>query len=427
MLGKFLVKIKRLVNDTNQRKTIYFVMIRGLSVISNYIFSLLIIKLFSAEDYGVFVESLSVLMILCVLLKFGVDVHFVKIFSEFKLSGVPRWIRKIESKVLFVSALVTLLLVIIFQLSNLFSNTKYGITMIVLSTPIIVMVHLNSSKLRAISSIVKYAFLNIAGRIFLSLCVLCVLYFGFNKATIDVIYSSHFIAISILFLISFFWIKKQFSTNNNTSSSVPISFTSYNKPLMFKSYITVLFLWGDRFFLSLICSPGQVAKYDISLKIAMVMMIVIEALKATYAPVIARSLNDKKNLLKHIKRSSFVGFFASAIVFSLLLILGRDLLALFGQEFIDSYPIVIVIGTGYFISSFFGQADSVIEMSGLANYYIRPYFIVIGAGLLTGVLLSFIFGALGMAVGFSISNILFQLCASRTVYNKLNINTTPIR
>ena len=427
MLGKFLVKVKRLVNDTNQRKTIYFVMIRGLSVISNYIFSLLIIKLFSAEDYGVFVESLSVLMILCVLLKFGVDVHFVKIFSEFKLSGVPRWIRKIESKVLFVSALVTLLLVIIFQLSNLFSNTKYGITMIVLSTPIIVMVHLNSSKLRAISSIVKYAFLNIAGRIFLSLCVLCALYFGFNKATIDVIYSSHFIAISILFLISFFWIKKQFSTNNNTSSSVPISFTSYNKPLMFKSYITVLFLWGDRFFLSLICSPGQVAKYDISLKIAMVMMIAIEALKATYAPVVARSLNDKKNLLKHIKRSSFVGFFASAIVFSLLLILGRDLLALFGQEFIDSYPIVIVIGTGYFISSFFGQADSVIEMSGLANYYIRPYFIVIGAGLLTGVLLSFIFGALGMAVGFSISNILFQLCASRIVYNKLKINTIPIQ
>ena len=427
MLGKFLVKVKRLVNDTNQRKTIYFVMIRGLSVISNYIFSLLIIKLFSTEDYGVFVESLSVLMILCVLLKFGVDVHFVKIFSEFKLSGVPRWIREIESKVLFLSALVTLLFVIIFQLSNLFSNTKYGITMIILSTPIIVMVHLNSSKLRAISSIVKYAFLNIAGRIFLSLCVLCILYFVFNKVTIDVIYSSHFIAISILFLISFFWIKKQFSTNNNTSSSVPISFTSYNRPLMLKSYITVLFLWGDRFFLSLICSPDQVAKYDISLKIAMVMMITIEALKATYAPVIARSLDDKKILLKHIKRSSFVGFFASAIVLSLLIILGQDLLSLFGPEFIQSYPIVVVIGTGYFISSFFGQADSVIEMSGLANYYIRPYFTVIGAGLLVGVSLSFTFGALGMAIGFSISNILFQLCASRIVYNKLNITTTPIR
>jgi hypothetical protein len=44
---------------------------------------------------------------------------------------------------------------------------------------------------------------------------------------------------------------------------------------------------------------------------------------------------------------------------------------------------------GYFISSFFGQADSVIEMSGLANYYIKPYFILIGIGLLIGVCIEF--------------------------------------
>ena len=66
-------------------------------------------------------------------------------------------------------------------------------------------------------------------------------------------------------------------------------------------------------------------------------------------------------------------------------------------------------------------------MSGLANYYIKPYFILIGIGLLIGVSLSFKFGALGMAIGFSISNILFQLCASRIVYSKLKINTTPIQ
>ena len=70
MQNKILVKVMRLVNDVNQRKTVAFVAMRGLSVISNYIFSLLLIKLFSSQDYGVFVEALSILMILCVLLKF---------------------------------------------------------------------------------------------------------------------------------------------------------------------------------------------------------------------------------------------------------------------------------------------------------------------------------------------------------------------
>ena len=427
MLNKILVKAMRLINDVNQRKTISFVAMRGLSVVSNYIFSLLLIKLFSSKDYGIFVEALSILMILSVLLKFGIDVHFVKIFSDFKSIGVPRWIQKLERKVFYISIIIALLLIIIFQYFNLFPGTKYGITMIILSIPIIVMVHLNSSKLRAISSIIKYAFLNITGRIFLSLFVLCVLYFVSNEVSVDVIYSSHFVAISILFIFSVLWTKREFSLNNNSSQAIPLSFSSYNKPLMLKSYVTVLFLWGDRFFLSLICAPDQVAKYDIGLKVAMLIMIAIEALKATYAPVIARSFNDKTSLSKHVKRSSFVGFFSSVTILSLLLIFGRDVLALFGSEFIYSYPIVIVISTGYFISSFFGQADSVIEMSGLANYYIKPYFVLIGLGLLIGILLSFKLGALGMAIGFSISNILFQLCASRIVYSKLKINTTPIQ
>ena len=427
MQNKILVKVMHLVNDVNQRKTVAFVAMRGLSVISNYIFSLLLIKLFSSQDYGIFVEALSILMILCVLLKFGIDVHFVKIFSDFKANGVPRWTQKIERKVFYISIIIALILIIVFQFSNFFPGTKYGITMIILSIPVMVMVHLNSSKLRAISSIIKYAFLNITGRIFLSLCVLCVLYFVSNEVSVDVIYSSHFVAISILFIFSVLWTKREFSLNNNSSQAIPLSFSSYNKPLMLKSYVTVLFLWGDRFFLSLICAPDQVAKYDIGLKVAMLMMIAIEALKATYAPVIARSFNNKTSLSKHVKRSSFVGFFSSVIILSLLLIFGRDILALFGPEFIYSYPIVIVISTGYFISSFFGQADSVIEMSGLANYYIKPYFILIGIGLLVGVSLSFKLGALGMAIGFSISNILFQLCASIIVYNKLKINTTPIQ
>ena len=153
MLNKILVKAMRLINDVNQRKTISFVAMRGLSVVSNYIFSLLLIKLFSSKDYGIFVEALSILMILSVLLKFGIDVHFVKIFSDFKSIGVPRWIQKLERKVFYISIIIALLLIIIFQYFNLFPGTKYGITMIILSIPVIVMVHLNSSKLRAISSL----------------------------------------------------------------------------------------------------------------------------------------------------------------------------------------------------------------------------------------------------------------------------------
>ena len=84
MFTRVLKAIYNLSADVNQKKTLSYVVVRGFSVISNYIFSILVIQLFSKEDYGTFIYGLSVFMIFSVVFKFGVDVHFVKIFSEFK-------------------------------------------------------------------------------------------------------------------------------------------------------------------------------------------------------------------------------------------------------------------------------------------------------------------------------------------------------
>ena len=83
MFTRVLKAIYNLSADVNQKKTLSYIVVRGFSVISNYIFSILVIQLFSKEDYGTFIYGLSVFMIFSVVFKFGVDVHFVKIFSEY--------------------------------------------------------------------------------------------------------------------------------------------------------------------------------------------------------------------------------------------------------------------------------------------------------------------------------------------------------
>ena len=98
-------------------------------------------------------------------------------------------------------------------------------------------------------------------------------------------------------------------------------------------------------------------------------------------------------------------------------------MGLFGPEFIASYPLVITISCGYFFSAIFGQADNVVEMCGLAKNYINSYFIIITLSLFTGVILSFKLGPIGMAISFSIGNIMFQAIASQIVYKKLGLKT----
>lgn len=424
MFRRISKAVYNLSADANQQKTLSYVIVRGFSIISNYIFSILVIQLFSKEDYGVFIYGLSVFMIFSVIFKFGVDVHFVKIFSEFKLKGVPPWVKTLEIRLLWVSAIAAIIFSLTAYIFNFFGALTQAIIPFILSAPLFIFAQLNSSKLRAISKITQFAFLNIAGRIVISLCVLLALYFLFSLRFSSLIYASHFLAIIMVLFLSFLWTRKEFSDAKSKITAIPSTFIKYNKALMLKSYVTVLFLWGDRFFLSLFSSPAEVAEYDVSLKIAMLIMVVIEALKSSYAPVIAQNINQPKMMYKHIQRSTRVGVVFCCLLFFCLVVFGKYILSFFGAEFIQAYPLVLIIGFGYTVSSFFGQADSVVEMCGLAKDFIIPYFVIITASLFVGVLLSLRSGPIGMAIGFSLANILFQSCAYNIVLKKLKFKTS---
>lgn len=417
--------ISSLLKDKNQQSSFFYIVLRGISVICNYFFSILVIRLFSKDDYGNYVYGLSVFMLLSIFLKFGIDVHFVKIFSESRRKLIPRWISILERKITFIALIVCGVLISILYL---FKN-EYPISIIliffVLSVPFYVKVLLNSGKLRGVSEILKFAFLNIAGRVLLSLLVFLILYFLLTIKSSNVIFYSHLTAIVILALVSYIWINRKFDISKpDVNSEAPKNFFQYNKGLLIKSYATVLFLWGDRFFLSLISDSSQVAQYDVALKIAMLIMIVSEALKSTYAPVFAKYTKEKSVLQAEVRRSTRVGFSVSFIVLVLIVLFGKLILRLFGPEFEESYIILLVISFGYTIASFFGQADNIIEMCGLIKYYVKFYFTIIILALIIGVILALNFGALGMAVGFASGNILFQLAAFYIVRMKLNIKTS---
>lgn len=402
-------------------------MIRGVSVAANYIFSILVIRLFSDDVYGQYIFGLSVFMLLSVFLKAGVDVHFVKTFAEFKPASVPHWIKKVESRVVVLSLLVSALTAVMVYLFHPSDDEARVLIVFIVSVPFYVMVLLNSGKLRGISKITEFAFLNIAGRIVFTLLFLIGLYYSFMKGNAYSVYFSHLLAVMFLLLVSIYWIRKEFGYEKIKSKlEIPKSFISYNKSLLIKSYITVFFLWGDRFLLSLASENNEVAKYDISLKIAMLIMIVAEALKSTYAPVFAKHASDPSQFKSDVIKSTRTGFVFSLMLFLLILLFGKFLLGLFDESFRDSYMVLIVISIGYTVAAFFGQSDNILEMTGLVKHYLRYYFLIIVLSLTLGVILSISMGAMGMGIGIAVGNIVFQGVASLIVKSKMGIKTTFI-
>lgn len=419
--------IARILKDKNQVKSFLYLLIRGVSVVANYVFSILVIRLFSDDVYGQYVIGLSVFMLLSVFLKAGVDVHFVKTFAEFDPKSIPRWVKKVENRVIVFSVLISIMIMGGVYLFYPSSQEALVLILFILSVPFHVMVWINSGKLRGISRITEFAFLNIAGRIVFTLLVLGIFYLTVTKENPNSVYISHLIAILILLFFSILWTRKEFTySKSSQTASVPKEFSSYNKGLMLKSYITVFFLWGDRFLLSLVSETTEVAQYDISLKIAMIIMIVAEALKSTYAPVFAKNAPDSEQFKNDVKKSSRLGFGFSIVLFLIILLFGKFLLGLFDTNFKDSYGVLLVISIGYTIASFFGQSDNILEMTGWVKHYLFYYFLIIILSLALGVILSVTFGAMGMAIGIALGNIIFQGMASFIVKSKMGIKTTFI-
>ena len=229
-----------LLKDKNQQKSFLYILIRGVSIISNYVFSILIINLFSKEDYGTYVYGLSIFMLLSVFLKLGVDIHLVKIFSEFKSKIIPKWIGLLERKVIYLAIAVTACITSLLYLTNLIDGFNLSVVLFILSVPFYVKVLLNSGKLRGLSKIIQFAFLNIAGRILISLVVFVILYYLFSYKDPNSIYFAHLISIVVLLVISLFWTSKSFEFSKDLDDSkIPDNFFSYNNGLLLKSYITV--------------------------------------------------------------------------------------------------------------------------------------------------------------------------------------------
>ena len=193
-------KIKGLLREKSKQNTFFFLLLRGASVFSSYLLSIIILQYFSKSDYGMYIYSLSVFMILSSFFKAGLDIHEVKIFSEQKDKSIPLWLKIIERKIIIVSVILAFTITIINFLFNNSSEGVYFLSSFVLVTPIYVKVLLNSAKLRGVQKITNFAFLNIAGRVIITTIMVVFIYSVLKIDQPYVIALAHVCAIIVLFL-----------------------------------------------------------------------------------------------------------------------------------------------------------------------------------------------------------------------------------
>ncbi|MGE0701089.1 MAG: lipopolysaccharide biosynthesis protein [Hyphomicrobiaceae bacterium] len=138
-------------------------------------------------------------------------------------------------------------------------------------------------------------------------------------------------------------------------------------PLLAITFSEILVQNTDVLVVSQLMSPHDVALYFAAAKTMSLVMFVHYAVGSAMANRFA-SLNargDREGLARSVREAVSWTFWPSLAAAALILALGKPLLWLFGPQFMDGYPVMLVLAAGFLARAATGPAELLLNMLGL--------------------------------------------------------------
>lgn len=175
---------------------------------------------------------------------------------------------------------------------------------------------------------------------------------------------------------------------------------SYSIPLYLSGFAFVLLSNTDMLMIGALTKPDVVGQYRASMQLANVYTLILGSTNAVIAPIISSmEAGDRYDgidrLYKLVTRWIFT---TNALLFAGSVVLARDLLGLFGPEFVIAWPFFLVLALGQLANGMVGGVENLLKMTGNE----RIVFVDNAGALVINVVLNYVlileFGGFGAAV-----------------------------
>lgn len=404
-------KISEIFKSQLLKKTGVVFIFRILGMALSYVVILFISNNYGADVYGRFSLSQTLLQFLLLLFSLGLGVSVVKLTSDprfFNFNKPLNRYLKNSLVLLLVSSVVGAglifflkewLAVTVFKDARLINYFNYVALLFVF----IVYQEFFTEFLRGRNKFVHYGLFKylLPPAIFIGFLLL----FRFLKFEEDTVILAYLLAFSILFvLLTFFFpfrkvnVKGVFSYTNLFTISFPMMFSA-----------TFLFLsnWTDVFMLGAMVSKSEVGIYNAAYKLAILALIVINAVNTVLAPKISElySKNSIEQIKIEVQKATRLITYATIPMVVILVIFREQLLGLFGEEFILGGNVLVIVSIGLLFNAMSGSVAQVLNMTQHQNTLKKITFISVIVNITLNYVLISSMGFVGAAVASLISNV----------------------
>jgi len=195
-------------------------------------------------------------------------------------------------------------------------------------------------------------------------------------------------------------------------------------PILLVESFYLLLSYTDVLVLQQFRPSDEVGVYFAVVKTLALVSFIHYAMAATTAHRFAEyhALGDKPRLSAYVAHAIQWTFWPSLAATSLLLALGKPLLWLFGPQFVQGYPVMLILVVGFLFRSSMGPAEFLLNMLGEHKICAVVLAMTAVLNIALNLVLVPVFGLIGAATATSISLVAAALMHYAVVWRRLDID-----
>ena len=377
------------------------------SGVLTFLMFLVVARVLSAGQFGIFGIGFSLALFMSVLSGFGLGTLVMRLWPEYSVKAslyvadqAVMWGFKKTCLFSIVLSGIIIFVFIIFKFSNDY-DFLFGLSVAALSISMsvseFVSAALRAQKRLTLALVPK----DIFWRFFLILIGGVIVY---KDVSVDAFHMLNICAILLALItviqIHLSGLKNIINKKLTLGGEYVSEWVELARPIWFGGVVFALAMHADMLLVGFFLEAEVVASYFAALKISSIFALPIMAINQLSGPMISEYYHAgrfgllQKNLRLYL-------FFCLLIIIPLLLIVilyGRELLSLFNPDFSDSYYILLILSIGYLFHCLTGPASILLQMTGRSKLALKTSLCTQGVSFVFFPIVVSLFGVFGIAV-----------------------------
>jgi O-antigen/teichoic acid export membrane protein len=433
-------KIKNKLSDKNFKdlfKSSSIVTIaKILGVILGFTTNIIIARYYGADTVGVVALVNSFIAIASLFVLFGTNTSIIKLIPQYQakysISSSYYIFKKSLTFIFVVGIFITVLLYFISPTiaETIFKNSDLTPYFIVASFFIffISAKELNLGALRGLHDIKIFSILNLLPSAITLLAIIISTFHFYDKSMPIYIY---ILVPAFMFIVTYYFITIKFKEKLPKKQEITINKIKFQEiltisfPMLLISSMHLVMSQTDIIMIGIYMSESDVGLYVVAIKLALLTSFVLNAVNSVVSPKFSLYYHsgDMEALKKTAKDSSKLIFYTTFPILLFLLIFGKYILGIFGEEFESAYIILVILIAGQIINVYAGSIDSFLIMTGYQNNFQNILIFGLIINVVLNIILIPIYGLIGAAIATTLSFIIWKILALMLMKREFGFTT----